>query len=132
MKYVILIYGNPKNWKHPVFLQYGDLSEAEQQEQLAQFDAFNARLEASGKMLIGSPLAAPETTKTVTERGGVVSITDGPFAEAKEQLAGFMLVDCETIDEAYDIARSFPDIKYAAVEIRPVGDPNYQYLRSDV
>ena len=129
MKYVILIYGNPKNWQHPVFLQYGDLSDAERDQQLAAFDAFNADLEASGKMLAGAPLAAPETTKTIIERGGTLSITDGPFAEAKEQLAGFMLVDCETIEEAYEIAKNFPDIKYAAVEVRPAGDEKYLFWR---
>lgn len=119
MKYVILIYGNPKNWQHPIFLQYGDLSEEEHDRQLAKFDAFNVEIEASGRMVTGSPLAAPETTKTVTERNGVVSITDGPFAEAKEQLAGLLVVDCDSIEDACEIARNFPDIKYAAVEVRP-------------
>ncbi|MGH2551286.1 MAG: YciI family protein [Thermomicrobiales bacterium] len=47
-------------------------------------------------------------------------MTDGPFAEAKEQLAGFLIVDCETIEEAFEIAKNFPDIKNGAVEIRPV------------
>lgn len=129
MKYVILIYGNPKNWQHPIFLRYGDLSKEEHDRQLATFDAFNEKLEASGKMLIGTPLAAPETAKTIAERDGVLSITDGPFAEAKEQLAGFMLVDCERIEEAYEIAKNFPDIKYAAVEVRPVGDEKYLFAR---
>lgn len=131
MKYVILIYGNPKNWQHPIFLQYGDLSSEEHDRQLAAFDRFNAELDASGKMLTGAPLAAPETAKTLKERDGTLSITDGPFAEAKEQLAGFMLVDCERIEDAYEIAKNFPDIKYAAVEVRPVGDEKYQYWRKD-
>lgn len=112
MKYIVLIYDNPKNR-----LQSGDLS---LEEQDARFDAFYDELKASGKLMNGTPLAAPETAKTITERNGVVSITDGPFAEAKEQLAGFLLVDCETIDEAYEIAKNFPDIRSAAVEIRPV------------
>ncbi|CAN5671115.1 YciI family protein [soil metagenome] len=120
MKYVVLIYANPRNWQHPLFLQYEDHAEEERTRLLAKFNAFNVELEASGQLLSGAPLAAPETTKTITERNGVVSITDGPFAEAKEQLAGFLLVDCETIDDAYDIAKNFPDIKYAAVEIRPL------------
>jgi hypothetical protein len=112
VKYVVLIYNNPKNWR-----QSGSLSKEEQD---AQFDAFYAELKASGKLMNGTPLAAPETTKTITERNGVISITDGPFAEAKEQLAGFLILDCETIEEAYEIAKNFPDIKNAGVEIRPV------------
>ena len=130
MKYVILIYGSPKNWQHPLFLQYGDLSSEEREQQLAAFDAFNRDLEASGRMLAGAPLAAPEATKTLREREGEIAITDGPFAEAKEQLAGLMVVDCERIEDAYEIAKNFPDIKYAAVEVRPVGDEKYQYWRS--
>jgi hypothetical protein len=120
LKYVILIYGNPRNWQHPLFLQYEDHTEDERARLLATFDAFNIELEASGQMLAGAPLAAPEMTKTITERNGAISITDGPFAEAKEQLAGFMLVECETIEDAYAIAKNYPDIKYAAVEIRPI------------
>lgn len=127
MKYVILIYGSPKNWQHPVFLQYGDLSAEEREQQLSAFDAFNRDLEASGKMVIGTPLAAPEVTKTLRERDGELSITDGPFAEAKEQLAGFLVVECERIEEAYEIAKNFPDIKYAAVEVRQLGNEKHQY-----
>lgn len=120
MKYLILIYGNPQNWEDSILPAYGDLSDAERNRQGAKFDAFYDELKASGKMLAGTPLATPATTKTITERNGIVSITDGPFAEAKEQLAGIVLVDCDAIEEAYEIARNFPEAKYAAVEIRPV------------
>lgn len=120
MKYLILIYGNPKNWEHSITQAYGDLSNEEYDRQVAKFDEFYAELKASGKMLAGTPLAAPVTTRTITERNGTVSITDGPFAEAKEQLAGIVLVDCATIDEAYEIARNFPEVKYVAAEVRPV------------
>ena len=120
MKYLILIYGNAQNWDNSILQAYGDLSSDEYDRQVATFDAFYAELKASGKLIAGTPLAAPEMTKTITERNGVVSITDGPFAEAKEQLAGGVLVDCETIEEVYEIARNFPEVKYVAAEIRPV------------
>jgi hypothetical protein len=120
MKYLILIYGNRRNWDQSIAQAYKDLPAAEQDRQAATFDAFFSDLKASGKMLAGTPLATPDMTKTVTERKGVVSITDGPFAEAKEQLAGVVLVDCDTIEEACDIARNFPEAKYMAAEVRPV------------
>jgi len=120
MKYLILIYGNPKNWEDSISEANGQLSKEEHDHQVAKFDAFYGELKASGKMLAGTPLAPPETTRAITQRNGFVSITDGPFAEAKEQLAGIVLVDCETIEEAYAIGRNFLEAENVAVEVRPV------------
>lgn len=111
VKYLILIYGNRQNREYSI---------EEDDRQTAKFDAFYDELKASGKMLAGTPLAPAETTRTITQRNGFISITDGPFAEAKEQLAGIVLADCETIEEAYDIGRNFLEAENISVEIRPV------------
>jgi hypothetical protein len=120
MKYLVLIYGNPLNWGDSVTEAYGKLTEEEHDQREAAFDTFYEELKVSGKLIAGTPLGPPQTTKTITQRNGHVAIMDGPFAEAKEQLAGVLLVDCNAIDEAYEIAKNFNEIKFGAIEIRPV------------
>ncbi len=120
MKYLILIYGNPLNWGDSVGQAYGELTDEERNDREAAFDTFYEELKASGKLLAGTPLGPPQTTKTITQRNGNVASMDGPFAEAKEQLAGVLLVDCDAIEEAYEMAKNFNEIKFGAIEIRPV------------
>ena len=73
-----------------------------------------------GLLLAAEPLFPVETARTVRVRAGRVSITDGPFAETKEQLAGFYLIDAESHDEAVQIASKIPPAREGSVEVRPV------------
>jgi len=73
-----------------------------------------------GRLLAAEPLFPVKTAKTVRVRGGRVSITDGPFAETKEQLAGFYLIDAANHDEALKIAATIPPAREGSIEVRPV------------
>ena len=77
------------------------------------------RLRDSGHLLEAQALRAPSTSVTVRVRGGDVSTTDGPFAEIKEHLGGFVLIEARDIDEATDIAATFPVARYGSIEVRP-------------
>src|SRR2546426_4401942 len=104
MKYVILIYTNPASRE-----QWYQLPSEQQAEGMAAYAALNDDLAASGEMIVSEALAFPSTAKTVTVRSGEAVTTDGPFAEVKEHLAGFYLVDCETMDRAVEIAARIPE-----------------------
>jgi len=77
-------------------------------------------LKSKGVLLAAEPLFPVETARTVRVRNGRVAITDGPFAETKEQLAGFYLIDAATHDEAMRIASSIPPAREGSIEVRPV------------
>ena len=77
-------------------------------------------LRASGHMLAGEALRSVETATTVRVRNGRVSVTDGPFAETKEQLAGFYLIEARDLNEAMAVASRIPPAKLGSIEIRPV------------
>lgn len=123
MKYVILIYSNPVRWAHPMFLNIKEqLTEEERNGMLGQFNALLDEINESGELIDSGALADPSMTKTVRTDGGVPEITDGPFAEAKEQLAGFFIVDCESQERAVEIAAKFPDTPFFPIEVRPIMD----------
>jgi hypothetical protein len=111
---MLLIYNNPGAWEA--------LSEEERTALEAEFAVVNKELEGSGEFVGGAALSDPANTKTVRVRGGVPAITDGPFAEAKEQLAGYYVVDCESIERATEIAARDPASRLWAIEVRPVMD----------
>jgi hypothetical protein len=77
-------------------------------------------LRESGKLIAAEPLHPVQTATTLRIRNGKVSITDGPFAETKEQLAGFYLVDAKDLDEALQIAAKIPPARAGSIEVRPV------------
>jgi hypothetical protein len=79
-----------------------------------------AELTESGELVGGEALAPVEQARTVRVRDGVPAVTDGPFAEAKEQFAGYLTVDCESVERAVEIAARWPDAKWWAMEVRPV------------
>jgi hypothetical protein len=112
MKYMLLIYNNREALEA--------LPEAELQAVFTDVDRIMAELAGSGEWVEGAGLAAPSAAKTVRVRDGVVATTDGPFAEAKEQFAGYLTVDVETEERAVEIAASWPDAKYWALEVRAV------------
>lgn len=77
-------------------------------------------IEADGNWVTGSPLSPSNLGKTVTIRDGATLISDGPFAESREQLIGFFMVECDTIEEAVAYAATMPGAKTGAIEVRPV------------
>ncbi len=86
----------------------------------AECAAFGAELASEGHRLGGEALKPVETATTVRVRDGRVTIVDGPFAETKEQLAGFYLVDASDLDEALRIAARIPPARAGSIEVRPV------------
>ncbi|HEU4948418.1 MAG TPA: YciI family protein [Kribbella sp.] len=117
MKYLILIYGNPASRAI-----WAGLTEAQRKEAVHGYAALNAALEESGEGIVQESLADPAEGKRVTVRGGRTLTTDGPFAEAKEQLAGFYLVDCDSIERAIEHAAMIPEAALGLVEVRPIQD----------
>jgi hypothetical protein len=114
MKYILMIRNNPE------FME--SLSEQERGGIGAEVDKIMAELTETGEFLGGQALAHPSTTKVVRLRDGLPVTTDGPFAEAKEQLAGYLIVDVETEQRALDIAAGWPDARYGAMEVRAIMD----------
>ena len=114
MKYMLMIYNNPASMQ--------EMTEEERTGVFTQVDEIMKELTESGELVGGEALADPSTAKTVRVRRGVQTATDGPFAEAKEQLAGYLTVDCETKTRAIEIAGRWPDAQYCAMEVRAVLD----------
>jgi hypothetical protein len=114
VKYMLLIYSNAESW--------AGLS-AEQRDGLGRaHESLMRELTDQGLLVSAAGLADPITSRTVSVRDDTTTTTDGPYAEAKEHLAGFYLVECDTIDEAIGYAARMPDAEYVAVEVRPVMD----------
>jgi hypothetical protein len=110
VKYVVLIYGNPESRS-----AWEGMSDAQRAAGLAYYQQLNDDLDASGERIVSERLAFPELAKRVGPMA-----TDGPFAEAKEFLAGFYLLDCESEERALEIARRIPEASFGVVEVRPV------------
>ncbi|MFD9963528.1 YciI family protein [Amycolatopsis sp. NPDC058986] len=123
MKYLIMIYSNPKSWGHPIFLRVPEalaMSGEERDAMSGQFEELLREIVESGELVGGEALADPSQVKTVRVREGAPATTDGPYLEAKEHLAGYFVVDCESPERAAEIASRFPDARFAAVEVRPI------------
>ncbi|MGR3966746.1 YciI family protein [Pseudomonas sp. 910_23] len=86
--------------------------------------AYAQAIQASGRMLAAEPLEPVATATTVRMLNGKLSITDGPFAETKEQLAGFYLIDARDLNEAIQVAGGIPAARVGSVEVRPVRELN--------
>ena len=105
MKYLCLVYLDEENWSacpDPTCAAYG------------------AELHERGKLLAAEPLHPVSSATTVRVRNGALTVTDGPFAETKEMLAGFYLVDAKDLNEAIRIASDIPPAKNGSIEVRPV------------
>ena len=89
-------------------------------DEMAAIDVFNERLQTEGYWVFAGGLAGPSSATVIDNRGGSAVITDGPFVESKEQMAGYFVVDCATPERAEEIAGRFPDARFAAVEVRPL------------
>lgn len=109
MKYLCLVYSE-ENTLHTLPDSPKD----------AECLAYANAVHASGRMLAAEALEPVHTATTVRMRGGKVGITDGPFAETREQLAGFYLVEADNLDQAIEIAAGIPAARVGSVEVRPV------------
>jgi hypothetical protein len=115
MKYMLLTYLDEQAWLA--------LSAEQQRNEMAKCGPHVERLLASGKLLDGAPLHPTSTATTLRARQGKQVITDGPFADAREQLGGYTLVEAANLDEAIEIAAGFlQDSERVAIEVRPVVD----------
>ena len=105
MKYLCLVYGEEEEFKK---LPDRDCME------------YGESLQQSGRLVAAEPLHPVRTAVTVRVRDGNVAVTDGPFAETKEQLAGFYLIDARDLDEAVEVASKVPPARVGSIEVRPV------------
>ncbi|MGH7925585.1 MAG: YciI family protein [Candidatus Binatus sp.] len=112
MEYMLLIYHSEENGKK--------MSAAEQGQMYQDYMAFTQDLTKSGKNKGGAPLEQTTTATTVRVRNGKTTVTDGPFAETKEQLGGYYLVEAKDLDEAISIAARIPGAKFGSIEVRPI------------
>jgi len=116
MEYALLIYSNEAD--------AAKMTPAEGQKMFQGYMEFTQWLQGSGKMKGGQPLERIATATTVRVRNGKTSTIDGPFAETKEQLGGFYLVDAKDLDDAIAIAAKIPGAAHGCVEVRPIRKMN--------
>jgi hypothetical protein len=112
MKYALLIYGDESHYPAP--------ESAEGAAEMEAYYAFTEAINAEGINQGGEALRSVATSTTVRVRNDEVLATDGPFAETKEQLGGFYLVDCDDLDQAIAAAARIPGARYGSIEVRPV------------
>jgi hypothetical protein len=117
MKYLLLIHSNPAS-----LAVWEGLSDAQRMEFGRGHIALTDALAESGELVVSQGLADPSLAKHVSVRDGRTIASDGPFAEVKEHLAGFYLVECESIERAIELAARVPDAAHGEVEVRPVLD----------
>src|SRR5690349_22985801 len=112
MKYLCLIYEREKDWEN--------VSPADGEAIMNEYFAFTADIQKNGKYVAGEALQPTQTATTVRVRNGKVATTDGPFAETKEQLGGFYLINATDLNEAIQVASHIPSARTGSVEVRPI------------
>ncbi len=112
MQYMLLIYGDQK--------ARAALPKAAMGEVIAAYEAYTTALQAAGALVAGSRLADSDSASTVRVRDGKSQVLDGPYAETKEQLGGYYLVEAKDLDAALDWASRCPGAAHGAVEVRPL------------
>ena len=120
MKYLCTIYGDESQW--------GDVTPEEMSEVMKAYFTFSEDAQKAGVLVAGEGLERTSAATTVRVRNGERVLSDGPFAETKEQLGGFYLLDCKDLDEALGWAAKIPGAQQGAVEVRPVMD--YEAMRA--
>ena len=111
MKYMLLIYENEAEWDA--------LTEAEQRAEMGEYLRFTDDIRRTGNHVSDAPLASTSTSTTVRVRNGKTMLTDGPFAETKEQLGGFYIIEAANADHAIALAARIPGARRGSVEVRP-------------
>ena len=115
MQYLLMIYGDET--------KYPDVkTDAEREAMIAPWIAYNEALKKAGAFVAGDALQRTSTATTVSEQSGTMTVTDGPFAETKEQLGGYYLLECADLDEALGWAKKCPAVSTGKVEVRPIMD----------
>jgi hypothetical protein len=112
MRYALLIYASEQDW--------AGQSEEQAQAQFQEYMSFTKDIVDRGIYQSGEALQPTATATTVRVRDGETLSTDGPFAETKEQLGGFYVVEAKDLDEAIEIAARIPDVRNGSIEVRPV------------
>jgi hypothetical protein len=112
MKYMLLLYSEPDAGPAP--------GTPEQAAEMQEWFAYTDALQQAGVLVSGDALQGVETATTLTQRGGQTLTTDGPFAETKEILGGYYLIDVDDLDAARAWADKCPIVRYGSVEIRPI------------
>ena len=97
-----------------------ELTDEQAERQYAEFMGFQDEMEARGVMVARERLRPTSSSTTVRVREEGLVVADGPFAETKEQIAGFYIIECEDLDEAIEIASRNPGARYGTIEVRPV------------
>lgn len=114
MKYLCLIYEDEKLWQ--------ELPKADADKLFAEYAVFKEGMKESGHLVACNPLRPSHTATTVRVRDGKISATDGPFAETKEQLGGYFLIEVTDLNEAIQVAGKIPGARIGCVEVRPIAD----------
>lgn len=112
MKYLCLLYGEDGAGPTPGTDEFAQM--------LAEFGKTTQAMAEAGVLVDSSPLQPPTTATTVRVRNGETLLTDGPFAEVKEQLGGYYLLDCEDLNAATKWAEMIPSARYGSIELRPL------------
>ena len=112
MQYMLLIYSAENAGPAPQTPEFGEMMQG--------YGAFTQEIREKGIMKGGDPLQPVATATTVRVRNGAAEATDGPFAETKEQLGGFYILDCADLDEAIEYAAKIPSAKHGSIEVRPI------------
>ena len=112
MKFLCLAYEEEQ--------KLNSLSESEWHALRKETLEYVGSLQKAGRLILTNALQSATTASTVRKRGGKVLITDGPFAETKEQLGGFFLIDAKDIGEALEIASNWPSARIGTIEVRPI------------
>jgi hypothetical protein len=113
MKYMLLIYGNEREWE--------SMSRDDMDKVYAGHGAYAAAMEEAGVIRGGAELQPTTTAKSVRFNGGRALVVDGPFAETKEQLGGYYLIEVDTLEQAMEWAQKMPGMTSGTVEVRPLG-----------
>jgi hypothetical protein len=112
MKFMLVLWGDEGQW--------ADMTEEEAAAEMAAWEDYSAQLIAAGAMVSGEALQPSATSKTLRLENGEHVVTDGPYAETKEQLGGFYVIECASMDEALDWAAKLPSADRGSTEVRPV------------
>ena len=112
MQYLLMIYSNEA--------EYAKMDAATGKKVMGEYEAFTQSIVQSGNFKAGDRLQPPTTATTVRVRDGKTLTTDGPFAETREQLGGYYLVEAKDLDAALAIAARIPGARYGSIEVRPI------------
>lgn len=112
MQYLLMIYSNE--------VEYAKIDPATSQKLTAEFGTFTQSIIQSGNFKAGDRLQPTSTATTVRVKDGKVMTTDGPFAETREQLGGYYLIEAKDLDTALSIAAKIPSARYGSIEVRPI------------